>query len=762
MVYSCNFCSATFSTRGNRSRSQHKFHPDDVGLPVYNCSLCAFNSRKLSELEQRMQTCHSKFTNCCRSCFMGFNDAHLFAQHMNSLQSLPVIGPENQPKDATAETAFNGVLQTYEIANNTADRDLESFMLNQRSAIVTLIEQRLSQGPQKVQFAVKVQLLKLHQDENSTETEERIEIYANSLMTPIYVEGFTDELYWSMLEKMMAVLSTFASSGSGWVVEKIIKLDVKFARYRPIRGSSYLALPHKLANCRGLLNIRNHDGANCFNYCFVAAYHAHHGISLDRDDRNYHIDKTFPATYQQQNIHQPVGEFEMPMGFEQMKAFETLNDVAIDVFGYDKGQLYPLRVSSFESDFVMDLLFLYDADIYHYVLITDLEKVVCKVRDLKFRFDYRICRNCFWLCRDGLESYSIHTENCYLNAPAVIQMPSPDKNEYKFSNFSATWFVPLVIYFNFESFLLPVAGCDAATDQSSTRVIEKHKPCGFALAVVDHHSNVPYFHHVDSSEDCMGNFVRMLHSLARDIHERKKKFPFYNVNCRNLDKKSATHCWICEEPFDSELDPEESIDLDHCHFSGQFFGWAHEKCNRARRYVNFTPVVGHNIQNYDLHHICLALNDCESTTTIKVIPSTDERYISMTFVLIDDITTQEGRTQKIYGYLRFIDSYKMMNSSLEKLVEILPDTHFDIMKAMFPSNSESNAHLLKQKGYYPYSYVCDRTNFSEECLPPLSEWRNTLEGGKLAVSEKNLSHANQMWKLLGCKTLQDYHDALTP
>ena len=45
----------------------------------------------------------------------------------------------------------------------------------------------------------------------------------------------------------------------------------------------------------------------------------------------------------------------MPMGFEQMKAFETLNDVAIKVFGYDKGQLYLLRVSSFESDCVKGL-----------------------------------------------------------------------------------------------------------------------------------------------------------------------------------------------------------------------------------------------------------------------------------------------------------------------------------------------------------------------------------------------------------------------
>ena len=79
----------------------------------------------------------------------------------------------------------------------------------------------------------------------------------------------------------------------------------------------------------------------------------------------------------------------------------------------------------------------------------------------------------------------------------------------------------MVIYFDFESFLLPAAGCDASTDQTATRVIAKHEPCGIAWVLVDDHSNVPYFNHVDSSEGCMGKFVRMLHSLARDIRERQ-------------------------------------------------------------------------------------------------------------------------------------------------------------------------------------------------------------------------------------------------
>ena len=204
----------------------------------------------------------------------------------------------------------------------------------------------------------------------------------------------------------------------------------------------------------------------------------------------------------------------------------------------------------------------------------------------------------------------------------------------------------------------------------------------------------------------------------------------------------------------------DEIDLDHCHYSGKFLGWAHEKCNRLRRNINFTPVVGHNIQNYDLHHICLALNNCEPTTTISVIPATDEKYISMTFgVLIDTFVTEKGKTVKVYEYLRFIDSFKMMNSSLEKLVEIVPDDRFEIMRAMFSTLSDANLQLLKQKGYYPYSYVTGRSKFSDTSLPPLSKWGNTLDGGAVKVTETNLQHARRMWEILECGTLQDYHDS---
>ena len=115
MVFNCKYCSATFATMVNQSRHENGYHPDEVGLPVFTCCICAFTCRKLSELEQHMRTCHQKITYCCWSCYMGFNDTRLFAQHMSSLHSLTVFGDQFQPTQAPAETAFNGTLQSYHL-----------------------------------------------------------------------------------------------------------------------------------------------------------------------------------------------------------------------------------------------------------------------------------------------------------------------------------------------------------------------------------------------------------------------------------------------------------------------------------------------------------------------------------------------------------------------------------------------------------------------------------------------------------------------
>ena len=152
-------------------------------------------------------------------------------------------------------------------------------MRAQKPRIDSLISEQLCLGPQAVKLCAKLQLIKYQNDESDNAEDERIEINANSLMNPVYSNGLTIAAYWGMVKKMMSVSKKFASMGSGWVLEKAPLVDVKFARFRPIRSSSYIAFPTKITNCRGLLNIRNHEDHQCFRYSYVAACHLHRGIS---------------------------------------------------------------------------------------------------------------------------------------------------------------------------------------------------------------------------------------------------------------------------------------------------------------------------------------------------------------------------------------------------------------------------------------------------------------------------------------------------
>ena len=58
--------------------------------------------------------------------------------------------------------------------------------------------------------------------------------------------------------------------------------------------------------------------------------------------------------------------------------------------------------------------------------------------------------------------------------------------------------------------------------------------------------------------------------------------------------------------------------------------------------------------------------------TYSVIPSTEEKYISLTMsVYIKSYTDKNGKLKKVYENLRFIDSYKFMLSPPFKTCRIL-------------------------------------------------------------------------------------------
>ena len=108
--------------------------------------------------------------------------------------------------------------------------------------------------------------------------------------------------------------------------------------------------------------------------------------------------------------------------------------------------------------------------------------------------------------------------------------------------------------------------------------------------------------------------------------------------------------------------------------------------------------------------------------------------------------------------MRFIDSYRFLPSSLEKLVSYLPTESFQITDNYFQNYQTIERELLHQKGFYHYSYFDSFQKFQDNQLPPMTYWTNSLNGIEIFLNETEYAHAEKVFATFGCQTLGDYHN----
>ena len=190
---------------------------------------------------------------------------------------------------------------------------------------------------------------------------------------------------------------------------------------------------------------------------------------------------------------------------------------------------------------------------------------------------------------------------------------------------------------------------------------------------------------------------------------------------------------------------------DHDHFTGNYRGAAHSKCNIAMRTVKKIPIFFHNLGGYDSHIIFNNLNKV-SIETPSVIAKAIERFVCFRI-----------------GKLFFKDSLQFLASSLEKLSEnlaakavhgqslenVFPNLHSYFMKRW--SHLPPQAFkMLTKKGVYPYSYMNDFEKFKETCLPPREKFYNDLS--KKHISDEDYTFIHELWNTYNLKNLGELHD----
>ena len=328
----------------------------------------------------------------------------------------------------------------------------------------------------------------------------------------------------------------------------------------------------------------------------------------------------------------------------------------------------------------------------------------------------------------------------------AITLPNEKDKWLNFRNVNYKERVPFVVYADLECVLRKT---QHDTKQTSY-TYQHHEVISIGYYVRCSYDDALSAYQFRRDPDCVSWFAKQLEKLAHNIKVRLSA----NVPMITLTKeqwevyRSATRCHICEKPFE----PDDKRVRDHCHLTGRYRGPAHSSCNLFYRNVSYIPVVFHNLFGYDSHFIIKKIATLFKGN-IDVLPITKEKYISFTKHVI---STADKLDPHNHIKLRFIDSYKFLNTSLEKLASYLSIDKLKIVRSEFAHLSDEDFNLLTRKGVFPYEYVDRIEKLEDTCLPPRESFYSSLTSN--TVSESDYAHAVNVWHRFSVRTLGEYSD----
>ena len=554
-----------------------------------------------------------------------------------------------------------------------------------------------------------------------------------------------DDLFIRMTERAMEnIASQQQVEGSGWRFHSIIRLELHVVSYNPLRGEAWVALAKELANKNAIINPQNKDD-KCFLWCVLRALNP-------RKKDSERIDKKLK---EKENTLNMAG-IEYPVSLKDIDKFEKQNpSIFITVFGYEDKSVYVLRNSeNTNREHNVILLLIKEEGVNHYCLVKNLSRLLSSQvskHDGKKYFCMR-CLNPF----NNQKALDKHEEYCSNHEAVKIIMPKKG-TMLRFKNYHRGEKVPFVIYADFESCIKSIHTCGPNPENSYTKQYQKHEPISFYYYIKSFDSEVslPVKERSYTGKNAERVFLKYLEEDIKTIANIEKKEIIFGEKEKERYNEE-TRCWICKGEFDENKEKVK----DHCHYTVRYRGAAHNECNLKYRNPDVTPVVFHNLSGYDSHLFIKNLGFSEGN--IDCIPNNEEKYISFskkikvgtypkTALDADGDIFYEQKPK--YHTIRFIDSFKFMATSLEKLVNNLPKDDCINLSSYY---SGDKFNLLARKGVYPYEYMDSLEKLKETALPPKEAFYSRLNDG--GISDEDYAHAQNVWKTFKMKYFKDYHE----
>ena len=675
-------------------------------------------------------------------------------------------------------SSFGGLCMTIALPNLQDIKDLPTFLESKKQKVISILQDQLVQKKcLKVSLHVDCVFVKMDGEMTSFNLKTR--------KKPLYVETNCNQFVENRFQKMLVEKEEATIKNSGWTLAAVDRLLLKVDKFHVLRGSSYIKLPKFLIDRKACINPQNYDDEECAKWAILAAEMNNHPELINNL-------RTLEKKYNWRGLQYPtkVSDFDK---------FERDNpNISINVYCLsEENEILPMRVCDDEKEIHRDLLIItnVEEERNHYVLIKNFSRLISS-QISKHHGAVFICKRCF-THKYSEAHLQEHKKMCKNYKAAVLDMPVVDDKgqppKLKFEAWQKTQDVPIAIYADFECYLKPMDPPENAA-AATTIKYQEHQPFSYGAFVVSRlppgaEGDIPLGYHTYRGENAAEHFVQFVRDVSiKTAQLYNKQTP---MNLTKDDWRSFHHaqqCYLCEENFTSENYKVR----DHCHITGRYRGAAHNTCNLGFKNPSFVPVLLHNLSGYDGHFIVRELGKFEGP--INVIPCTSEKYISfakflrekmekndnvMGDIIMDDIQEEEipdyfatdvdveeceppkkigeeGKKKEKKGWhiqMRFLDSFRFMASSLDKLAKSMSKEKFINVAANF---QQDKFEYVVRKGVFPYDYVDSMDKLDVEYLPTKEEFYSKLYESD--ISDDEYTYAQTMWELFECKTLGQYSD----
>ena len=509
--------------------------------------------------------------------------------------------------------AINEVYRSFRL-NGVNKMDIDSYLKLVESHLVKLArDQVTAMGSIKIQLILAVEFI--HRSDGGIITKfpksNPITVLHGSNIREIINEAY------NTLKQSFEKISN-ALDDSDYLFHRIVSLDVDIHEVDLTRGNSYIKLPEWIANKKAVINPKNERDDECFKWAVIASLHHE---EIDHHPERINKLKPFVSRYNWNGIT-------FPATTNQISKFEKQNpDIAVNVLflhlGKDVRQYYISEYNG-KRNKVVDLLLIEEWGKKHYCAIKNRSKLLSKLNSN----------------HNGREHFCIYC----LHSFHSVNIPKEDRKWLMYQDGSKELRLPFTLFSDIECILVPIQGCarDPNLAQPYTDVVCLHVPSGFTLYIKFFNGDIrPLLSY--RGEDCMEVLVKALKREGKRILNMPEKDMLPLTHDEQEAHKNARICHICKNPF--KRNPEKRGEWkvkDHCHYTGQYRGAAHRKCNLAYKLPKYIPVIFHNLSGYDAHLIICELSKQFSNEDIGVIAENKEKYITFNAAIEVPIRDKNG------------------------------------------------------------------------------------------------------------------------